>query len=148
MYKNLREYENSNYFSPMKCHKGLIILLFFISFTQLFAQGVKRKFRGVYEGSIPAYEVKMGKSTFAVKSSEIKLFLDRDSLFIEIGSYRYGSDYSVEKEENRFILTSSRENSGIPEQLFLDPRSKTVIRKGLAPQPDATLNRKGKLPRR
>lgn len=132
----------------MKCQKGLFILLFFISFTQLFAQGVKRKFRGVYEGSIPAYEVKMGKSSFPVNSSALKLYLDRDSLFIEIGSYRYASDYSVEKEANRFILTSSRENSGIPEQFFLDPKSKTIIRKGLSPQPDASLSRKGKLPRR
>jgi hypothetical protein len=148
MDKNLLDYENSNYFSPMKCSKGLVLLLFSISFTQLNAQALKRKYRGVYEGQIPAYEVRMGQDVFTVKPTTLRIFLDRDSLFLEIGKYRYASGYATENKEKQFILSAQREQSGIPEQLILDPKSKTMIRKGLYPQPDATLTRSGKLPRR
>ena len=132
----------------MKCHKGLFILLFIISFTQLYAQGVKRKFRGVYQGKIPTYEVKMGSNTYGVSASEIKVYLEKDSIYLEIGTQRYTSAYSLEKKEDKYILTSPRENSGIPEQFILDPKAKTMLRKGLYPQPDAVLTRAGRLPRR
>jgi hypothetical protein len=148
MDKNLLDYENSNYFSPMKCSKGLVLLLFSISFTQLNAQALKRKYRGIYTGQIPTYEVKMGSNTYVVKASEIKAYLDRDSIFLEIGTYRYASGYSLENKDKQFILSAQREQSGIPEQLILDLQTKTMIRKGLYPQPDATLIRSGKLPRR
>ena len=132
----------------MKCYKGLLLLLFSISFTQLNAQALKRKYRGIYTGQIPTYEVKMGSNTYVVNASEIKAYLDRDSIFLEIGTYRYASGYSLENKEKQFMLSAQRDQSGIPEQLIFDPKTKTMIRKGLYPQPDATLTRSGKLPRR
>jgi hypothetical protein len=132
----------------MKCYKGLLLLLFSISFTQLNAQALKRKYRGIYTGQIPTYEVKMGTSTYVVNAIEIQAYLDRDSIFLEIGTNRYASAYFIDKKENKYILTSPRDHSGIPEQFILDPKTKTLIRKGLYPQPDATLTRLGKLPRR
>jgi hypothetical protein len=132
----------------MKCYKGLLLLLFSISFTQLNAQALKRKYRGIYTGQIPTYEVKMGSNTYLVNASEIKAYLDRDSIYLEIGTSRYASSYFIESKEKQFILTSPREHSGIPELFILDPKTKTMIRKGLYPQPDATLTRSGKLPRR
>ena len=132
----------------MKCSKGLLLLLFSISFTQLNAQALKRKYRGIYTGQIPTYEVKMGSNTYLVNASEIKAYLDRDSIFLEIGANRYASACFIEKKENNYILTSSRDHSGISEQYILDPKTKTMVRKGLYPQPDATLTRTGKLPRR
>lgn len=132
----------------MKCYKGLLLLLFSISFTQLNAQALKRKYRGIYIGQIPTYEVKMGTSTYVVNASELKAYVDRDSIIIEIGSYRYAAPYNLEQSKETLTLTSIRENSGILEQLILDPKTKTMIRKGLYPQPDAILTRSGKLPRR
>ena len=132
----------------MKCYKGLLLLLFSISFTQLNAQALKRKYRGIYTGQIPTYEVKMGTSTYVVNATELKAYVDRDSIFLEIGTSRYASGYVIENKEKQFILTSPRAHSGIPEQFILDPKTKTMIRKGLYPQPDATLTRSGKLPRR
>ena len=132
----------------MKCSKCLLLLLFSISFTQLNAQAIKRKYRGIYVGQIGAYEVKMGTSTYVVNASEMKAYVDRDSIFIEIGAYRYTAPYNLEQSKETLTLTSNRENSGIAEQLILDPKTKTIVRKGLYPQPDATLMRSGKLPRR
>jgi hypothetical protein len=132
----------------MKCYKGILLLLFSISFTQLNAQALKRKYRGIYVGQIGAYEVKMGTSTYVVDASEMKAYVDRDSIILEIGSYRYAAPYNLEQSKETLTLTAIRENSGIIEQLTLDPKTKTIIRKGLYPQPDAVLTRTGKLPRR
>ena len=90
----------------------------------------------------------MGTSTYVVNASEMKAFVYRDSIILEIGSYRYAAPYNLEQSKETLTLTSIRENSGIVEQLTLDPKTKTLIRKGLYPQPDATLTRSGKLPRR
>ena len=109
---------------------------------------MKRKHRGTYTGQIPAYEVKMGTNTYVVNASEMKAYLDRDSIILEIGSYRYAATYNLEQSKETLTLTSIRENSGIVEQLLLDPKTKTIVRKGLYPQPDAILTRSGKLPRR
>lgn len=132
----------------MKCYKGLLLLLFSISFTQLNAQSLKRKYRGIYVGQIDAYEVKMGTTTYNVNASDIKVLIDRDSIILEIGAYRYAAPYNLETANATLTLTSNRENSGIAEQLILDPKTKKIVRKGLYPQPDATLTRSGKLPRR
>ena len=128
---------------------SLILLVFIISMS-VFGQSkpIKRKYRGIYTGQIPTYEVKMGTSTYVVNASEIKAYVDRDSIILEIGSYRYAASYNLETVKETLILTSIRENSGIPEQLILDPKTKEMVRKGLYPQPDAALTRIGKLPRR
>ena len=128
---------------------SLILLVFTISMS-VFGQSkpIKRKYRGIYTGQIPTYEVKMGTSTYVVNASEMKAFVYRDSIILEIGSYRYAAPYNLEQSKETLTLTSIRENSGIIEQLTLDPKTKTLIRKGLYPQPDATLTRSGKLPRR
>lgn len=128
---------------------SLILLVFTISMS-VFGQSkpIKRKYRGIYTGQIPTYEVKMGTSTYVVNASEMKAFVYRDSIILEIGSYRYAAPYNLEQSKETLTLTSIRENSGIVEQLTLDPKTKTLIRKGLYPQPDATLTRSGKLPRR
>lgn len=128
---------------------SLILLVFTISMS-VFGQSkpIKRKYRGIYTGQIPTYEVKMGTSTYVVNASEMKAYVDRDSIILEIGSYRYAAPYNLERSKETLTLTSIRENSGIVEQLTLDPKTKTLIRKGLYPQPDATLTRSGKLPRR
>ena len=132
----------------MKCSKGLLLLLFSISFTQLSAQILKRKYRGIYTGQIPSYQVHMDTSTYRVNQTDLTIHLTRDSLFLEMGTYRHSSVYSIERKEKNFILTAAREQSGIPEEFLLNSKTKTIIRKGLYPQPDAILARKGKLPRR
>jgi hypothetical protein len=132
----------------MKRNLALFLLLFFISFTQLPAQAVKRKFRGIYAGQIPSYEIQLGGQSWTVDSTKMLIYLDRDSIFTELGNYRYQSSYSSQKRENLIYITFVRDHSGISEELVVDPKNRTMLRKGLYPQPDATLFRKGRLPRR
>ncbi|MEN9700560.1 MAG: hypothetical protein RLZZ301_1758 [Bacteroidota bacterium] len=109
---------------------------------------LKRKNRGVYVGTIPAYEAIIGNQPIQVKPCELKIYLDRDSLFMELGTYRYAAVYQFEKKETQFEIRLERSQSGIEEVLYLDPKNRTLLRKGLFPQPDVLLQRSQKLPRR
>jgi len=132
----------------MKRNKALFIFVFIISFTQTNAQGLKRKYRGVYQGEIPTYELHFGDQQITVAPSNISIFLDKDSVYIEVGTYNYASTYSVINLSDKFEITVSRPNSGIPELLVLEKKTREIYRQGLYPQPDALLKRQGKLPRR
>ena len=128
---------------------SLIIVVFTTSIS-IVAQSkpIKRKYRGVYEGLIPSYQVHLGADVFEVSTVKIRVFVDRDSLFLEIGNYHFGSDYSVTNNRSNYTLTATRSESGIPEEMVLDTKSRTLTRKGLYPQPDVILERLGRLPRR
>lgn len=124
----------------------ILILLVQTAFSQ--AKPIKRKYRGIYVGEIQSYEVQMGAQKMKVSPVTCKLYLERDSLFIEIGNKKYAAAYSIEKLDQTYKLTAERTNSGIAEVFYLDPRTKSMVRKGLYPQPDAELQRSGRLPRR
>jgi len=129
----------------------IVSALVVILFTQVvFAQSkpLKRKYRGTYTGEIPAYNVVLGSKEVAVKSQAIELTILKDSVLLKIGKYNYADTYIVQKNLNHFELNCERENSGINELLILDPKSKTVLRKGLFPQPDAVLVQKKKSAKR
>lgn len=129
----------------MKCFKGLLLLLFFISFTQTNAQTLKRKFCGIYKGTIPSYEVQMGPNTYPVAQCGIEVCMSRDSLWIEMGTYQYGASFAVEISKKKLKITAVRSNSGIPEELLLDTKTRTLTRSGVFPQPSAVLQRTGRL---
>lgn len=125
----------------------IVSTLILISFTQLtLAQSkpLKRKYRGTYEGEIPAYNAIIGTNEVSVKSQNIKLSIVKDSLFLVIGQYNYANTYELQNKANNIELHFERDGSGIEEVLILDTQTKNLIRKGLFPQPDAVLIRKKK----
>jgi hypothetical protein len=67
----------------------------------------------------------------------------RDSLYLSIGNTRISGIYSAQKTTNsdEIQLTIPRENSGIEERIILNTAKKTLLRKGVFPQPDAILLR-------
>lgn len=132
----------------MKCTKALVALLFIISFTQINAQVLKRRYRGIYQGKIASYELFFGEQKVNVAPANIVLYLDRDSVFIEIDTYKYASAFELNSSKKTINLTAKRPNSGITEQIIIDCKTRSLTRKGLYPQPDALLVRHAKLPRR
>lgn len=129
----------------------IVSALVVISFVQVvFAQSkpLKRKYRGTYVGEIPAYKVILGAKEVAVQSQTIELSIFKDSVFLVIDRYNYGNTYKLQKITNHLELRFEREGSGIEEVLILDPQTKSLIRKGLFPQPDAILAPKKKSTKR
>jgi hypothetical protein len=67
----------------------------------------------------------------------------KDSLYVTIGNTQISGLYAAQKSTNpdEIVLTIPRENSGIEERIILNTAKKTLLRKGVFPQPDALLLR-------
>ncbi|MFM6946757.1 MAG: hypothetical protein ACKOWW_06430 [Flavobacteriales bacterium] len=125
----------------------IVLALVLISFTQLaFAQSkpLKRKYRGTYEGEIPAYNAIIGTKEVSVRSQNIELSILKDSIYLTIGKYKYANTYDLNKNGTNIQLRFEREGSGIEEVLLLEPKTRNLTRKGLYPQPDTVLKPKKK----
>jgi len=104
---------------------------------------IKRKFCKKYEGVSPSFQAIIGKDILDIPSAKMEIQLKKDSIYVLIGSMKYAGVYSVEKAKNlnELNITFERENSHIPERLVLNTKKKTLIRKGVFPEPDIPLIR-------
>jgi hypothetical protein len=104
---------------------------------------VKRKYCKTYQGEIPKYSAMLGQEMVEVSSMQIDIQVKKDSLYLSIGNIRVSGVYTAQKSTNpdEVVLTLPRENSGIEERIILNTTKKTLLRKGVFPQPDALLSR-------
>ena len=104
---------------------------------------VKRKYCKTYQGDIPTYSAMLGQEIVKVSSEQIDIQLKKDSLYVTIGNTQISGVYAAQKSTNpdEIVLTIPRENSGIEERIILNTAKKTLLRKGVFPQPDALLLR-------
>lgn len=126
--------------------KSLLILVFLSVFsTHMDAQSlrVKRKFCKTYEGEIPAYNVLLGAEIVEIPASKLTINVSKDSVFIQLGQLKVTNTFQVEKTEspNELLIIVVRENSDIPERIILNTKEKSMIRKGISPQPDVKLTK-------
>jgi hypothetical protein len=104
---------------------------------------VKRKYCKTYQGDIPTYNAMLGQEIVNVSSEQIDIHVKKDSLYVTIGNTQISGVYAAQKSTNpdEIVLTIPRENSGIEERIILNTAKKTLLRKGVFPQPDALLLR-------
>ncbi|MFM1947573.1 MAG: hypothetical protein RL207_1856 [Bacteroidota bacterium] len=104
---------------------------------------VKRKYCKSYHGEIPKYSAMLGQEIVEISPMQIDINVKKDSLYITIGSSRISGLYTAQKSTspNEIIMIFPRENSGIEERIILNTAKKTVLRKGIFPQPDVPLIR-------
>jgi hypothetical protein len=104
---------------------------------------VKRKYCKTYQGDIPTYSAMLGQEIVKVSSEQIDIQVKKDSLYVTIGNTQISGVYAAQKSTNpdEIVLTIPRENSGIEERIILNTAKKTLLRKGVFPQPDALLLR-------
>lgn len=126
--------------------KWIVLIAFFTLLTNdVSAQSVrlKRKYLKEYQGEMPIYHALIGQDLIEVAPSKIEIKLTKDSLSLSIGNSRYQNVYAVSKSNNpdELLLMMERENTGIDERFILNLKKKTMIRKGVFPQPDVSLIR-------
>ena len=122
-----------------------LFFLVFALFSSAQSVALKKKYLKTYLGKIPSYDVNLNNEIVPVKSTEIEIHLSKDSLIIKVGSAKWQGTYTASKiERKKFEITGKMDGSGVPETLFLDAKIKTITRKGLFPQPDATLDKQKK----
>jgi hypothetical protein len=131
------------------CMKWIITIAFFtILKMDVSAQTVrlKRKYLKEYQGEMTKYSALIGKEMLEVSPAKMVIKLDKDSLFLSIGNSHYTGVYTATKstDKEEVIVIMDRDNSKIPERFILNKKNKTIVRKGIFPQPDAYLNRSKK----
>ncbi len=123
----------------------IIVFLFASTFVFVaFGQTVKskKKYLKAYDGTIPSYSINLGEEIVKVNSEYLKVTLKKDSLFVLVGKVKYGGTYKVEKiTKKEYKITGAMEETGIPALFFLDLKNKTLLRKGVFPQPEAILQK-------
>ena len=108
----------------------------------VFGQSVKlkKKYLKAYDGTLPSYSINLGEEIVKVNSEYLKVTLKKDSLFVLVGKVKYGGTYKVEKiTKKEYKITGAMEETGIPALFFLDLKNKTLLRKGVFPQPESLL---------
>jgi hypothetical protein len=101
---------------------------------------LKKKYLKVYDGTLPSYSINLGEEIVKVNSEILKVTLKKDSLFVLVGKVKYCGTYKVEKiTKKEYKITGAMEETGIPALFFLDLKNKTLLRKGVFPQPEALL---------
>lgn len=121
----------------------IVVFLFASTFAFIaFGQSVKlkKKYLKVYDGKLASYSINLGEEIVKVNSEYLKVTLKKDSLFVLVGKVKYGGTYKVEKiTKKEYKITGAMEETGIPALFFMDLKNKTLLRKGVFPQPEALL---------
>lgn len=127
----------------MKWIIAFVFISLFVESAATQTVRVKRKYFKTYQGEIPKYSAMLGQEIVEVSPIQIDINVKRDSLYLSIGNTRISGIYSAQKTTNsdEIQLTIPRENSGIEERIILNTAKKTLLRKGVFPQPDAILLR-------
>ena len=127
----------------MKWVFAFVFISLFVDSAATQTVRVKRKYCKTYQGEIPKYSAMLGKEIVGVSSMIIDIHVKKDSLYLNIGNIRVSGVYTAQKSTNpdEVVLTLPRENSGIEERIILNTAKKTLLRKGVFPQPDALLSR-------
>ena len=127
----------------MKWVFAFVFISLFVDSAATQTVRVKRKYCKTYQGEIPKYSAMLGQEMVEVSSMQIDIQVKKDSLYLSIGNVRISGVYTAQKSTNpdEVVLTLPRENSGIEERIILNTTKKTLLRKGVFPQPDALLSR-------
>jgi hypothetical protein len=127
----------------MKWVFAFVFISLFVDSAATQTVRVKRKYCKTYQGEIPKYSAMLGQEIVEVSSMQIDIQVKKDSLYLSIGNVRISGVYTAQKSTSpdEVVLTLPRENSGIEERVILNTAKKTLLRKGVFPQPDALLSR-------
>lgn len=95
----------------------------------------------VYEGTIPSYSINLGEELVKVNSEYVKVTIKKDSLQVLVWKINYSGTYQVDKiSKKEYKITGNMEQTGIPALFFLNLKDKTLVRKGVFPQPETILS--------
>lgn len=107
------------------------------------AQSLKKKYIGVYRGSISAYVLSVGNSTLTVDAASIVIAFSNDQTCVQtIGNDQLNGTWSVVSEtKTTYTIEMKLNNQVMLERCVLEKKSKKLLREGFYPQPDALLDK-------
>lgn len=122
----------------------LIILLVCLPMAT-FAQkkiNLKKKYFGVYKGTIPAYRMDVGTELIDVSSSSIYIQIGKNEITLNIGNNELRGTYEVMFEaKTYYLLDATIEGQLATERILVYKRGKRLSRDGMFPQPVTELKK-------
>jgi hypothetical protein len=121
--------------------KQLLLLLLLVLPLGVMAQSVKKKYLGMYSGTIPAYTMVVGETTVTVASSTIRVLIAENfSCTQVIGNDQQSGKWKVvTQDKTSYTLEVRLENQQLLERFIIDKKTKSLQREGFFPQPDVVL---------
>ncbi len=119
--------------------KWCVLALILIPFVFEAQKPLPKKYRKTYVGKIPGYYMHGGQELIEVGEADIKISFSKTELEVTVGKKTYTGSYTAKREKKIFILTSEMDKMHINEIIELNRKTKTLLRKGVSPQPDALL---------
>jgi hypothetical protein len=119
---------------------GLIICCLFLG-CAAFGQQIKKKLYGTYWGTIAAYKMDIGQTVVDVNAAKIQItLLDNATAEQTIGSKTLKGTWSItDTEKTYYVIVLKLEGQEAEERLLLYKKTRTMVREGIFPQPDAML---------
>lgn len=113
--------------------------------AQTMVTELKKKNYGTYTGEIPSYIYSSDTSLFTIDATPIEIRVSENALALTIGKlHKKGSYHILFKNKNYYVLDAFFEGDILTERIILYEKTKTMIREGSYPQPNALLKRTGK----
>lgn len=107
------------------------------------AQELKKKLRGKYTGIVPSYTMQVGERLLEVSQAQVSIsFVEGQKVLETIGSSNLEGTYRITSETKTTItLQVNYPDQIVYEELVLNKKDKTLIRKGFYPQPESRLSK-------
>lgn len=123
----------------------LIMVLSFDSFSAQKSISIKRKWQGQYLAITPPYSLNTGNELVDVSGDSICIQISKTNFSMRFGPFSYLGQYVlIEKTKSLMKISGLVEGRILNEFFIIDRKNKTIIRKGISPQPDLILDKLGK----
>lgn len=120
----------------------LFTVIAFQATSQTLVKELKKKSFGTYQGVIESYHYIADTVTIQVEASPIEITLDKKNISITVGKITKRGNYVVLfKGSDYYLLDAFFEGDILTERIVVSDKKKTLIREGIHPQPNVTLNK-------
>lgn len=117
----------------------------FLSEAQTKVTELKKKNYGTYKGEIPSYIQSSDTSLFTIDATPIEIQISENAIALTIGKlHKKGSYHILFKDKSYYVVDAFFEGDILTERIILYEKTKSMIREGSHPQPNALLKKVGK----
>lgn len=122
--------------------KSVILISCILLLNLGYGQSIKKKYLGLYSGTIPTYKMDIGSDVIDVQPVSISIELFSNAISQQIGlTKREGSWRIYFEGKSYYILNARFDNQLVEERIIVYKKGKKIGREGLFPQPTTELKK-------
>jgi hypothetical protein len=103
---------------------------------------VKKKYYGLYQGTIPAYQIDTGNDLLPIDSTSIEIQIEKGYIALSVGKQTVTGAYKISYSTDEYIVIEAKMIDQIAtEKIHIYTNQKKITRIGIYPQPDVILEK-------